>query len=871
MDKYRYSKTELDFIENSSASFAVYQFLNKRIYTIALSGGFLNLFELNDMSKEEAYDLMDNNMYRDTHPDDRSMLGDAGYRFATTDGTYDVLYRSLINDEYHIIHAYGTHMFKENHVRLALIWYSEHGIYKESECNESDEMLQLLRNQLMSRSLSIRESHDYLTGLPSMTYFFELAGVGCRDMRKSGQTPTILFMDFNGMKGYNQKLGLQEGDKYLKHFSDVLIRHFSHDNCSRLSADHFCVFTEFKKAQREMQLILEEVSNPAVENRLPLRVGLYRYDDESISISGACDRAKIACDSGRNNYESRVYEFSEAMMKALEKKQYIVENFDKALREGWIQPYYQPAIRTANSKICAEETLARWQDPEKGMLNPADFIPALEEANCIHKLDLYVLDRMLEKMNAQADAGYDVVPHSVNLSRLDFYACDIVDEIRSRVDAMNISRDRVIVEITESVIASDIHFMTKEIKRFKELGFMVWMDDYGSGYSSPEILQDLPFDVVKIDRLFVQNIENSSKSKIILAEIIKMAISLGMDTIAEGVETIEQVNFLKEIGCTMLQGFYYCKPLQFTEIMQKNCKEKQLKYENPKESGYYSQLGRVNLYDLSILRAEDASLNNYFDTWPMVMVECDTTKIQVIRYNKTFKDFAGRNFPELYGKSEFTISDYFGKQGVYSLNALLKCGRDGKTAIVDDRTTDGKNIQLLVWKVATNPITRKVAVMAVVLAFEEGESDKDGLTYNYVARALSQDYVYLFFVDLDTDDYTAYLADGINRDLSLERRSSHFFEDCFKDAKKRIYQEDQQEFFKAFNKKAIVENLRETGSYTIIYRHVSDGEPKYRSMKITRLKSQGNHIIIGVNNIDAQMKEKEALEQVREEHSFHHR
>ena len=108
---------------------------------------------------------------------------------------------------------------------------------------------------------------------------------------------------------------------------------------------------------------------------------------------------------------------------------------------------------------------------------------------------------------------------------------------------------------------------------------MLGMDDYGGGYSSPEILQDLPFDVVKIDRLFVQNIENSSKSKIILAEIIKMAISLGMDTIAEGVETIEQVNFLKEIGCTMLQGFYYCKPLQFTEIMQKNCKEKQLKYE----------------------------------------------------------------------------------------------------------------------------------------------------------------------------------------------------------------------------------------------------------------------------------------------------
>jgi diguanylate cyclase (GGDEF)-like protein len=867
LERYKYSDSELSFIENCEVPFAVYQFINQRVYVIALSGGFVKLFELDGMDRDDVYDLMDKDMYYNTHPDDLAIIGDAAYSFATKGGEYDVLYRSRIGGDYQIVHAYGRHITKENGVRLAFVWYTIYGGYRE-DCrnkNSDDHFNDVLKEQLLRRSMGSRESHDFLTGLPSMTYFFDLAEAGCREIRENGMSPAILFMDFNGMKGFNQKYGLQEGDRFLKDFAKTLVCHFSHENCSRFSADHFCVFTDLETAGKEIELIIEEIGSPDFEDTLPLRVGIYCYEDEEISISGACDRAKIACDTGRKSYESKIYHFNDEMMAAMENRQYIVENFERALKEEWIEVFYQPVIRTANGRVCAEEALARWRDPSKGILQPDSFIPALEEANRIYKLDLYVVDVLLRKMKEQAANNLYLVPQSCNLSRLDFYACDIVDEIRRRVDDAGIPRDRLVIEVTESVVASDVNYMTREIRRFKDLGFQVWMDDYGSGYSSPVILQDIPFDLIKIDRLFVNRIGESEKSRIILAEIIKMAMALGMDTIAEGVETEEQMNFLKRIGCTMLQGYYYCKPIRMAEILERYRRKTNIGFENPMESEYYSKLGRVNFYDLSTLRAKDTSLSNYFDTWPMVMLEYKDDRIRVIRYNKELQDFTSKNFPGSYGQREFYVPDYLGKPGVYSLNALVQCARDGKTAIIDDRTADGKTIQMVVWKVATNPVTKVSAIMAVVLAMEDGAEEKASLTYNYIARTLAQDFVYLYFVDMDTDHYTEYHADGVNRDVTLERHGLHFFQDSYATAQVIIHKDDQEEFYRSFNKEAIERNLRDTGSFTIIYRNLVDGKAVYVSMKITRVRCKGNFILIGINNIDGQMKTKEALEQIREE------
>ncbi len=722
MEKYRYSDEELAFIERSPIPFAVYQFINRRVVTVALSRGFYELLNFDNMTKEEVYDLMDSNMYRDTHPDDLSDIGDAAYKFATEGGFYDAVYRSKKGDGYRIIHAYGRHIEKENGVRLAIVWYTDQGPYIDDGKKGRDSLLNVLNNKLIERSYYTKTGHDYLTGLPSMTYFFELAKEGCEEMRKNGLKPAILFMNFQGMKVYNQKYGLEEGDRYLKSFAEKIIELFSHENCSRFSADHFCVFIDKEIAKKQIPKLIEFSNKVEGEKRLPLHIGMYIYDDESISISGACDRAKIACDVGKKDFASKVYLFESSMMTAIEEKQYVVENIDKAINNNWIKAYYQPIIRTANQKVCHEEALSRWEDPEKGFISPATFIPALEETNTIYKLDLYVVECVLKKMKEQSDSGLYVVPISVNLSRSDFYTCDIVEDIRKRVDQSGISRDRLVIEITESAVADDVDYILQEIKRFKDLGFSVWMDDYGSGYSSPILLQKIPFDLIKIDMLFVQQIDTSEKSKIILTELVRMAMSLGMDTVAEGVETKEQADFLKDIGCTMLQGYYFCKPISLTEIIERSKKGIQIGFENPKESDYYAQLGKVNLYNLSLSSTDTKQSTDYFDTWPMVMIECDKSKLSVVKANITFKKYIKDNFPSVVGIKEFNTENIIDRPGSRSLKAVLQCAKDGKRVIVDDRTADGKIIQIIAWRIAVNSVTGVSAIMIAILSSAEARN-----------------------------------------------------------------------------------------------------------------------------------------------------
>ena len=720
MEKYRYDDKELAFLERSQVPFAVYQFINKRVVTIAVSDGAIKLFGYTDMARADLYDLMDNDMYRDIHPDDLSDLGDAAYSFATGGDVYDVIYRSYINGQYRIIHAYGKHIDKENGIKLALVWYTDQGVYDEDNNAQKDGIYNSLINKLANRSYNVRVEHDYLTGLPSMTYFFALAEAGCRELRQSGKMPVILFLDFDGMKVYNQTYGLQEGDRFLKNFASDIIKLFSHENCSRFSADHFCVYTYEEKARESAAKLIE--ANKAIEDekKMPLRVGMYLYEDDTISISGACDRAKIACDSGKNNYSSRFHIFDKKMMTAMEDKQYVIENIDRAIKEGWIKVFYQAIVRTANGKVCHEEALARWVDPVKGMFSPAAFIPALEETNTIYKLDLCIVDQVLKKMKEQADNGIYVVPVSVNLSRSDFYTCDIVEEIRKRVDSAGIGRDMIVIEITESIVADDVDYMIKEIGRFKELGFDVWMDDYGSGYSSPSILQKVPFDLIKIDMQFVRQMDESEKARIILTELVRLAMSLGMDTVAEGVETAEQADFLKDIGCTMLQGYYFSKPISFEEILERGKSGMQIGFENPEESGYYVLLGKVNLYDLSLSSTDDEQHTDYFDTWPMVMVECGKDNIlSIVRANITYKNYIADYFPGISGKKEFDASKLKDKPGTRSLQAVLNCAEDGKRVIVTDVTADGKLIQILAWRIAVNPVTEVAAVMIAILSSAE--------------------------------------------------------------------------------------------------------------------------------------------------------
>ncbi len=867
MEKYRYDEKELHILEKSVVPFAIYQFVDKKVVTLVLSDGFCSLFGLEN--KAEAYSLMDNDMYRDTHPDDIARIADAAFHFATEGGEYNVTYRSGRNGAYRIIKAHGKHFFTETGERLATVWYSDEGEYVEdannTERDKDPESIARDNNNYKNNY------YDFLTGLPSMSYFFELAEAGRRRIHNEGGDVVFIFVNLSGMKIFNQNYGFSEGDRLIRSVARTLVKYFSNECCSRFGVDHFVIFA---KADGISEILDSFVSDCKVLNdgkTLPVTIGVYADKVHSLDVSIACDRAKMASDISRGKYVSSISFFDDEMLKREENRQYFIDNLDKALESGWIKVFHQPIIRAANGYVCDEEAVTRWCDPVRGNFEPSSFIPILEDAKLVYKVDLFVTEQILKKIKSQKEEGLFVVSESVNLSRSDFEACDIVEEIRKRTDDADISRDKITIEITESIVGSDVDYMKNQIERFQELGFKVWMDDYGSGYSSPKILQAIPFDTIKLDMQFMRQFYKSDKSKIILTELVRMAMGLGIETVAEGVETEEQAEFLKEIGCTKLQGFYYTRPIPLEEIIERNRRGIQIGFENPDEAEYYSSLGKVNLYDMSITNGEDESIQNYFNTMPMVIGETDGKEFRLLRCNKSYRKFLEKNIFHLDDPYKIVFADIDTPHRGTFVRFVKQCAQDGRPVVMSERMQDGDSVHLFIRRIAVNPVTGVAAITVVIIETVNEVMSNAGPTYSYVAEALSADYVYLFYVNLDTDKFIEYSSGGNYGDLSIERHGDDFFNASRHDAKEALYPDDVEPFIEVFTKENIVRNLNEYGSFTLTYRLMKNGEPVYVNMKIVRIKTKGNHIMIGVNNVEAQMRHQEAYERVKEERTTYAR
>ena len=379
--------------------------------------------------------------------------------------------------------------------------------------------------------------YDLLTGLPNLAYFFKLAEIAKGTYLAEGKVVVLLYMDLSGMKNYNYTNGFAEGDKLLLAFTEILVRTFGREQSCHIGADRFAAFTTVDGLEEKLTGFLQEAAVMNGGKTLPVQIGIYTTAMGKVPVTQAYDRAKIACDSLKNAGRSGFDYYSYEMGEDLRRKKYILENIDKAIQEKWITVYYQPIVRAVTEKVCDEECLARWIDPAEGFLSPGEFIPYLEAAGLIWKLDLFVLEEALDKIHRLETDGFYVVPHSINLSRSDFETCDIVEEIRERVDAAGVPRDRITIEVTESVIGNAFDFMKEQIERFRSLGFQVWLDDFGSGYSSIDVLQSIQFDLVKFDMSFMRKLDQGENAKIILTELMKMTTALGMDTVCEGVET----------------------------------------------------------------------------------------------------------------------------------------------------------------------------------------------------------------------------------------------------------------------------------------------------------------------------------------------
>lgn len=321
-------------------------------------------------------------------------------------------------------------------------------------------------------------------------------------------------------------------------------------------------------AIRDMQLAPQGI----IKYVYPLE-GFESAINGNLMIGHRKEEAKLARDTGKATMGGP-YELTQGGTACI-----IRDHLDKALQEREFEVYYQPVIRALTGELAGYEALVRWNSKELGFMPPYRFIPILEKSHQITKVDTYVIREICRQYREDVNAGRPVVPVSVNLSRVDLMQADMCDVIAKAAAAYHVPPKMLHVEITESMLVDNEEQMSRDIKRFHEAGFQVWMDDFGSGYSSLNTLKDFDFDVIKLDMKFLSSM--SEKSKSILQSTVDMAKKIGIETLAEGCETQEQYDFLRDIGCEKIQGWYFGKTLPIEEA-RKNLAAKQIAAERIK-------------------------------------------------------------------------------------------------------------------------------------------------------------------------------------------------------------------------------------------------------------------------------------------------
>ena len=866
-EKYRFDPKTREILEQLTIPFAVYQYLDNRVVTILLSLGFLDEFGF--QNPEDAYVAMDGDMYRATHPDDKTRVADAAYRFAAFGAPYDVVYRTrtLKDLDYIILHAYGRTYSPEPGVRLCLTWYAHEG-----SCTEERDAYESVLNQTLNRVLQEESQYrgsyyDYMTGLPNMAYFYKLAETARQKMRERQDDFAMINLDLTGLKRFNRRYGFAEGDRLIRAVAAIFAKHFSNESCARFAQDHFAAFAPEAGLRQRLDAVIADCAEANGGKNLPIRIGVYPDRIEAVEIGVAYDRARLAADGRKKSKQSYYSFFDQEMLDREKNRQLIIDNFDRAMEEGWLRMYYQPIVRSANGKVCDVEALARWQDPVRGLLMPSSFIPVLEEALLIPRLDLYVVRQVLKDIKANEAAGMKIIPVSINFSRMDFDACDLVREICTLVDQAGVDRHLIHIEITESVLASDFEYMKEQIERFRAEGFQVWMDDFGSGYSSLDVLQSIRFDLIKFDMGFMRRLDEGDEGKIILTEMMKMATSLGVDTVCEGVETEDQVRFLQEIGCAKLQGYYFMKPSPRMQIMEKYTVTIRDGIEDLRQSAYYDTMGRVNLYDLSFLANMDGSaIKNTFDTVPMGIMEVNSRgdTVRYVRSNQSFRDFMYRCFHLELSDPDMEYSMLKDGHGSDIMKAIAQCRNNENRAFIDEELEDGSIVHSFLRRISHNPVSGKDSFAFAVLSITEPGEDT---TYADIARALAADYYNIYVIDLDADEFVEYSSQVGGEELAVKRRGADFFGSARRETALRIYVEDRESFLALFTKENVLRDVDNQGVFTTTYRLIDTGTPLYVNMKITRMKN-GNRLILGISMIDAQMKQQEEEKRLRQEKTF---
>ena len=411
---------------------------------------------------------------------------------------------------------------------------------------------------------------DTLTGLYTKEYFFRYAEQF--DRRHRGMNMDAILIDVDHFHMINERYGKRFGDEILRKIGDKVRETVWNSGgiVSRKEADTFLIYCPHRDDYEEL---LDGISAGLADvdsghTRVHLRMGVYANVDKTIDIEQRFDRAKTAADLVHGSYAKPIGIYDEKLNQLELFKEQLVEEFPAALESGQFRVNFQPKfdIRPRKPVIAGAEALVRWEHPELGMISPVDFIPLFEDNGLIRQVDHFVWSQTARQIREWKDNGLSTVPVSVNVSRVDLHDPNILETLKEILDSCGLTTDDLYLEITESAYTQDSVEIISVVKKLRDYGFHIEMDDFGAGYSSLNMISKLPIDALKLDMQFIRDAFREGGSTRMLEVIIDIAEYLGVPSIAEGVETEEQVKALRMMGCDLVQGFYFSKPIPADEF-----------------------------------------------------------------------------------------------------------------------------------------------------------------------------------------------------------------------------------------------------------------------------------------------------------------
>ena len=484
----------------------------------------------------------------------------------------------------------------------------------------------------IDKSRMIMAERDAVTGIYTKFKFYR--AVRSMLIEETEETFAFARFDIDRFKMINNFYGMKEGDKVLKSLALELKKIstvFDKFVYGRVENDIFAVCMPFKEENVELlvkalQINLRKVNK---DYNIKLSCGVYIINDEAVDIPEMYDRASLAAKSCKGKFVQSLAYYDEKMIENMRQEQFIINEVNRAIEEEQFEVYLQPKINLVTDRSYGAEALVRWNHPEKGMMSPGEFIPVYERNGIIGRLDQYMWCHVCMLLRKWLDEGKTPNPISVNVSRVNIYNPHLIKIFKKLLTEFQIPAELLNLELTESAFMEDQDLIMKTMSSLHRLGFKIMMDDFGSGYSSLNVLTDMEVDYLKVDMKFLQDQEFNGKGEKVLTSVIRMAKWLHLPSIVEGVETTEQVDFLKCIGCEYAQGYYYAKPMPVADYEKFIAREEEMGAKSSADE---------NANIVNELWNTRSSISKFFDMLetPIAVYEYRNAKIELLRTNARY-------------------------------------------------------------------------------------------------------------------------------------------------------------------------------------------------------------------------------------------